>query len=621
MTDGDGIIEYGSPAFRADSWHARFTGTDDGRTILAVDSGRVDLIDMDSGAVTRGPRVSAVTTHRDVVAVAPADRPGTVSLLALPKLTPRADLDAGGPVSRLAMGGGTVAALTAEPYALAVIVDGVTRRIDLPDKATCLSVSPDGTLVAVGTDKGRTGNVLVVDAAAGTIRHTLTGPRAPVTTVAVSAEHDLVAAAAGPRVLGWTPSAKKPKATSLWVSPEKGASLAGLTPSGRLIAYAEQAATVSIDPATGGVDWQIHSYGPVLVHGDRIVSARFHDCRELDPSTGQVRHTWTYPGFANRLSAAGETIVGSGNGSRPMLFRPGATGIPELGDGHSRSVIAVAFDGDRFATSGRDDRVCVWQRGRPSPLFTAMVDYLPNVDLHHGVALDGDTLFAGDHRRLLRFTVGVTEPEARSEELDGDVMAVVSLADRGEVLVACSKGYRNGVLYRLDAGTLEVRAQAKAPQVRGSIEYTPGATTFDIRWATGHWTYEIKGFKDLGGYEYASYRSQLYHTPDHTLSVAVDGSKGTSTLRVHDLAAQAALLDPISIPVVVGEPCMTSGGLLTTGHADAIRLWDVRTGALAGEMPVRTSPGWGSTLRWTPGETAVLITHASGGLQEVPAQR
>jgi WD40 repeat protein len=619
MTEGDRIIEYGSPAFRAESWLVRFTGTDDGRTLLAIDSGRVDAIDMGTGVVTTGPRVKAVTTHGGVVAVASEERPDTVTLLALPELTSREEIDAGGRVYQLAMGGGTIAALTAEPYALALIVDGTTHRIDLPVKATCLSVSPDGTLVAVGTDLGRTGNVLVVDATTGAVRHTLTGPRAPVTAVAVSAAHDVVVAAAGPRVLGWTPSAKKPKATSLWVSPKDGASLAGITPSGRLIAYAQQAATVAIDPATGAVDWETDSFGPALVHGDRVISARFHDCRELDPSTGAVRHTWTHRGFAKRLSAVSETIVGSGLDSRPMLFRPGATGIPELGDGHSRSVIAVSFDGDRFATTGQDDRVCVWERGRPSPLFTAMIDDVPTTGLHHGVSLDGGTLFVGDGGHLLRFTVGDPEPEARSDRLDGKVVAVASLADRGEVLAACSKGYRNGVFYRLDALTLEVRAQAKAPYVLGSIVYAPGSATFDLRWATGFRTHEIMEFKNIGGYEYPAHRPQVYLTPDHALSVYLDGREKTSTLRVHDIAARAPLHDPVTIPAVIGESCMSSGGLLATGHADAIRLWDVRSGTLAGQLPLRTSPDWGSVLRWTPGETAILVTHSSGGLQEVPS--
>ncbi|MEU8606393.1 WD40 repeat domain-containing protein [Actinoplanes sp. NPDC048791] len=619
MTERDGIVEYGSPAFRAGNWSAHFTGTDDGRTLLAIDSGRVDAIDLETGVVTTGPRVTAVATRGDVVAVASEKRPDAVTLLALPELTAREEIDAGGRVYQLAVGGTTIAALTADPYALALIVDGTVHRIDLPDEATCLSVSPDGTLVAVGTDKGRTGNVLVVDATTGTVRHTLTGPRAPVSAVAVSAAQDLVVAAAGPRVLGWTPSAKKPKARTLWVSPKEGASLAGITPAGRLIAYARQAATVSIDPATGAADWETGSYGPALLHDDRVISTRFGDCHELDPATGAVRHTWTHRGYVNRLTAVGETIVGSGLDSRPMLFRPGATGILELGDGHSRSVIAVSFDGDRFATAGEDHRVCVWERGRPSPVFMAMLDEMPNVHRRQGIALDGGTLFVGDSERLLRFAVGDPEPEARSEELDGKVVAVASLADRGEVLAACSKGYRNGVLYRLDARTLKVRAQAKAPHVLGSIVYTPGAATFDLRWATGFRTHEIKRFQDVAEYDYPAHRSQVHLTPDHALVVYVDGHGDTSTLRVLDVATGAPLHDSITIPAVIGESCMSSGGLLTTGHTDAIRLWDLRSGTLAGQLPVRTPLDRGSVLRWTPGEKAVLVTHSSGGLQEVPS--
>jgi WD40 repeat protein len=619
MTNGDGIIEYGSPAFRASTSHARFIGTDDGRTILVTGHERVDAIDLDTGALTTGPRGTVVATHAGVVAVVPEDRPDTIALLTLPGLTPRAELGAGGPVYRLAMGGATIAALTAEPYALTLIVDGTTHRLDLPGKATCLAVSADGTLVAVGTDKGRSGNVLVVDATTGTLRHTLTGPRAPVTAVAVSTEHDVVAAAAGPRVLGWTPSAKKPKAVSLWASPKEAAALAGFTSSGRLIAWAPLTATVSIDPAAGTVDWETFSSGPALVHGDRVVSSQHHVCHEHDPSTGAVVHSWTHRQYVNHLSAVGDTIVGSGMESRPALFRPGTTDVPDLGDGHSQSVIAVAFDGDRFATTGEDLRVCVWERGLPSPLFTVPIDSLP-VYPHrrHGLALDGGTLFVGDRTQLLRFTVGDPEPEARSEELDGWVIAVASPADRDEVLVACSKGYRNGTLYRLGARTLEIRAQAKAADVIGTIEYTPGSATFDMRWGTGFRTHEIKGFKDVGGWAHPAYNPQIGLTPDHSLLVSIYSSAVSSTLHVQDVAAQAPLHDSITIPAVIGEPCMSPGGLLTTGHADGIRLWDVRSGTLAGEVPLHTPPDRGAILRWTPDEKAILLNHASGALHEVP---
>jgi hypothetical protein len=319
------------------------------------------------------------------------------------------------------------------------------------------------------------------------------------------------------------------------------------------------------------------------------------------------------------LSAVGETIVGSGLDSRPMLFRPATTGVSDLGDGHSRSVIAVSFDGDRFATAGEDHRVCVWARGRPAPLFTAMLSDMPNVYRRQGISLDGGTLLVGDDQRVLRFTVGDPEPEARSEELDGRVVAVALLADRGEALAACSKGYRNGVLYRLDALTLEVRARVKAPHVLGSFAYTPEAATFDLRWATGFRTYEVKKFTDVAEYDYPAHRTQVYLTPDHALSVSVDGHGATSALRVLDIATSAPLHDAITIPAVLGEPCMSAGGLLTTGHGDAIRLWDLRSGTLARQLPLRTPLDPGSVLRWMPGETAILITHSSGGLQEVPS--
>ena len=99
----------------------------------------------------------------------------------------------------------------------------------------------------------------------------------------------------------------------------------------------------------------------------------------------------------------------------------------------------------------------------------------------------------------------------------------------------------------------------------------------------------------------------------------MDDHGQTSALRVHDIAAQAPLYEPVTIPAVTGEPCMSSAGLLTTPHADAIRLWDVRSGTLARELPLRTPLDPGAVLRWIPGETTLLVAHWSGGLQEVPA--
>ena len=169
-----------------------------------------------------------------------------------------------------------------------------------------------------------------MDATTGALRHTLTGPRAPVTAVAVSAAHDVVVATAGPRVLGWTPSAKKPKAASLWVAPER-ASLAGITPSGRVIAYALPGATVAIDPVTGAVGWAADASSRALVHGDRVLSAEYGKCRELDAATGAVRHTWTHRGLASRFSVVGETVVGSHLGLPPHAVPARCDGDPRTG--------------------------------------------------------------------------------------------------------------------------------------------------------------------------------------------------------------------------------------------------------------------------------------------------
>lgn len=595
-------FEYGPPAYRTAEQHASFTCGDDGRTLLAGNfydlqhgsPGPFEAIDQATGTVTAGPPVTAFATGGDVVAATVAGRPDAVTLLALHGLTPIREVAADGPVTRLAAGGGTIAA--AGDGHLLVIAAEAEHRLVLPaGTPSCAAVSPDGTLIAIGVDKGRGGNVLVVDVTTGALRHTLTGPRAPVTSLAVSATHDLVAAASGPRVLGWTPSDRKPRAAVLW-SATKDTAVAGITPAGRVVASADKTEVVSIGSS---VEWSAPAYGPVLVTGGRVLSTRFTEVREHDPATGAVGHVWTCEQTITELTGAAGTVAGSDLSARPLLFRDGEPTPADPCRGHTAKVNAISFDGDRIATAGQDRRICVWERDRSEPSHTIRA-----ADRAGGVLLTGDTLVAGTGRRLGRWTLGEAEPHVTSEVLKDDVVAVELLRDRDVLLVGCENTRRTyGMFYLIDPRTLEIRQSARSDRVGGTVTYVPGAQTFAMTWATG------RRIVDLVTLETVSEVSRFadgfartdFTTPDQDLLVRV----GRDSLEI------AGKVTPLPA-AVTATAAMSPRGAFATPHADAIRVWDLRAGRITHELPVPKAITAGADLHWSPDGDAIMVCYGSG---------
>lgn len=621
MTRSAQVNEYGNAAFRTRRRAAIFRFSTDGRTLLALDWFGLqygdptwfDVVDTTTGAVIAGPEVTALATSADVVAVAGTAQPGVVTLLALPDLAPRAEITVGGQVTRLALGGGTLVA--AGPGMLLVHTEAAVHRIALSADPSCLAVSTDGTTVVVGTDRGRGGNVLVVDTATGVVRHTLTGPRAPVTSVAVSAVHDVVTAAAGPRVFAWTPSARKPRALALWSSGGDSAVVAGITSAGQVIAHSPRGLTVSLDPAAASIVWSVDSYGPALVAGDRVLSVRFSDVREHDPDTGAVRHTWTIPGFADALAVWGDTAVVSNGSSRPVLLRAGAAGPALLGSGHDRKITGMSFDGDRFATLAADRRICVWQRGRTEPLHT--IDTGEWVVERHpeSVLLTGTTLYAGPGNVVQRWELGEGEPRACSARLKDDVAVIHSLPDRGLLLVGSENTRRTyGMFYLMDPQTLEIRQETRSTLVRGRVTYTPGAGVFHLHWSHGRRTIDLASLDSVSEQRVSSddYSRSAHLTPDHDLLVETKAD----TLYVTDLSTGEYLHKAVPIPQLTGSPAMSAHGAFVTPHADGLRLWDVRAATVVRLLPLLKVDD-AMALHWFPADDGVLVCYDSGACHEV----
>ncbi|MEV0611632.1 hypothetical protein AB0I61_35365 [Polymorphospora rubra] len=129
----------------------------------------LQAMDVDTGQFVVGDRVEGFVPVGDVVvAVLAADR-STLGVYRVRDLAPVRTVPIGVPVDdeRLVAGGGTVAALCREAGSVVVLDtrSWQARQVDIPGKPASVAVSDDGAHVVVGTGQGRTGRVVVVDAA------------------------------------------------------------------------------------------------------------------------------------------------------------------------------------------------------------------------------------------------------------------------------------------------------------------------------------------------------------------------------------------------------------------------------------------------------------------------
>lgn len=615
------IIEYGSSAYRASAGHAIFRCDGDDTTILATGAAAgatwLDSIDVATGEVVPGPGIVAMAAEGDLVAVATQARPEIVTLLTRRGLSPVREFDAGAPVTRLAMAGGTVAAVCDDH--LRVFTGSAAHRLPLPAAVAALTVSADGELVAVGTDRGSSGHALVIDAGSGTIRHTLTGPRAAVRALALSVRHDLLVAIAGPRVLAWTLSAAKPTIRTLWTA-RTAPFLVGITDAGRVIAAANASETVSIDPVTATVCWTAASYGPSLVMADRVFSALHHDIREHDPQTGAVRWTWHTTATLDHLSGAAGTVVGSNHSSRPVLLSNGEPLDTDLGTGHAREITAVSFDGARFATISPDRRLHVWQRGSGTPLHTIRTSVRPETQLSHCILLDGDTLYAGIGTVLYRWRLGDTPLQDRRVPLTKRTTFVLSLPDRDQLLVGCrTAGSSPGALYLLDQQTLTVIQQRRSRLVTNTVTagYRPGDSTARMSWGTGRATIDLDTLRVEVEDGPGPFTGAWHVTPGRSAPAMCH----PDLLHFTSTSAEISPHPPLPVPHLRGPVAVGADGRTATVHADGIRVWHNDTAALIETLPLPNPLlDETTTLRWFPDGRALLLAYGSGACYELPTE-
>ncbi|GIJ59377.1 WD40 repeat domain-containing protein [Virgisporangium aurantiacum] len=602
---------YGSPAYRLrDDYHHLAVGSD-GRTVFAV--GRPDRratvlqsVEVATGKVIEGDEVATFTVAGDrVVAVPTAARASLTVAGADLSVERTVPLDA--PVRCLAAGGPVVVVAGDGPPTVAVVdpVTGSVRSGPLPASPMCVAVSDDGTVAAIGTGTERSGSVLIVDTATATVTATLKGPRAPVRSVRVSGR-GLVVAAAGPRVFGWTLGVPKPVTLLAAKNP---ASVVGFTTGGLLIAQVSEKTLHAIDPSTGAEVWKVDQYNTARVHGDRVVSLHFHTLRDLDAATGAVRHSWTSRTFTRGLAVGPDVVAATAATGRVAVLRDGEP-WPEDPGGHGAPVIAVAFAGERFATSGKDVRVCVWERGSSTPVFTAEPSTKQTES--EAVHLDDDAVWTAFGTRLQRYPLD-GGPPATTGFLKDRVTVIRPLPGTGLVLAAAQARRRSyGELYLFDATTLtpvhseRMDRTFRAADLRddGLVElrgdahrlvFDPATRSVVHQQAARGWPFKPTQFLLPGG----------------TLLVETEYQG-----RIHaiDTGRNAELYGVVETETISGTGALSDAGRLATVHTDAIRLWDAYTGEPAGTVPL---PEGVRQVWFLPDGKTLLATLADGRLLEL----
>jgi WD40 repeat protein len=615
------VRSYGSTAYRLrDDYHTRLAVSSDGRTVFAVgrptrDGAVLQSVDVAIGTVVEGDAVDAFTVAGDAVVAVPTADPTSLTVagadLAVER-TVRLDtrvrcLAAGGPVVVAAGSGPVVVAAGDGPPTVAVVdpVTGAVRSGPLPAPPTCVAVSDDGTVAAIGTGTERSGSVLLVDTATATVTATLKGPRAPVGSVRVSGT-GLVVAAAGPRVLGWTPGV--PKAVTLLVG-RKPVSVVGFTTGGLLLAQVREKSLHAIDPATAAEVWTVDQYDFARVHGDRVLSLHFHTVRELDPATGAVRRSWTSRNFTHGLAVGPGVVAATPATGRVAVLRDGEP-WPEDPGGHGARVIAVSFAGERFATSGRDVRVCVWQRGSSTPVFTA--EPVKSQTESEAVHLDDDAVWTAFGTRMQRYPLD-GGPAVTTGYLKDQVTVIRPLPGTGLVLAAAQARRRSyGELYLFDATTLTpVHSERTVSTFRradlrddGLVELRGDAnlSVFDPATRTVVHQRTVRG-RAIG--------PTRFLLPGAALLVETEYR---GRIHVIDPDRNERLYDVVETVPFSGTGALSDTGVLATVHKDAVRLWDAHTGE-----PVETlaAPDGVRQVWFTPDGKALLATFGDGRLVEL----
>ncbi|WP_238008533.1 hypothetical protein KZZ52_31970 [Dactylosporangium sp. AC04546] len=642
---------YGSAAFRSCSRSFRSMVAADGRTLLIQDSYRLSdndmskvlqAMDIDTGTVVVGDRVLGFAPVRDLVVAALADNPSTLGVYRVPDLAPVRTVPIGVPADEqgLAAGGGTVAVLCGEAGSVVVLDTGTwqARHVDLPGRPVCVTVSDDGALVVVGTDQGRTGRVVVVDAASGTIRYLLTGPRKAVGSVAVRG--DLVVASTPDLVLAWTlppstatrRSTAAPKASTLYTSGKNKAAIAGVTPGGLVLAR-DGPVTAAVEPVTGQVVWSsadMHWSSRVILAGDRLIWAGEREVYDRDPESGTVRQTWPVWGPAHLHGVTPELVAFSTMpGGRVELLHKldGPSSNPA---GHGSLVRDVSFDGERFATVADDRWAFVWSRGQTDPVV--VIDGARQERPGAAVHLTGDALYTSFGGCVQRWSLDgsatTATPSAESMRFDDDV-TLIRVLPGSRLLLAAVRAARwgSGELRLLDAVTLETVD-------RSSLDSTVYAAyplddhrllLCGDRVAVEYDTVACRHIRRKIHADQPATHARNHLYPDRSLLIETrtywteretgHGLSFGGRLTVTDLTDRTVRHDRIETEEFTGRGDLSADGVFATPHRDAIRLWDLDAGKVVHELP---APPLINRVWWFPDGNSLLTSTHNGALHEVP---
>jgi WD40 repeat protein len=595
--------EYGSSLDRLSAGSPRLAFAADGRSIVTTartsyssTSGPVllDCVDVASGRVAHAGEVeTACVAGGHVVASLPD---GRVRVLRVPDLTEEVAYSLDDVAVAIAADDRTVAAAVAGDAPALVLVDRATtpsRRVALGDAPEKVAMSPDGRRVAVALANKA---IAIVDVADAAVVATLKGARSSISGLAWSPAGDRVSAAAGKSILSWAIAGKAPKAATL----RKGKQdlvLVGCTAQGLVVSTGYKEALAAVDGATGATVWSIPHYGPAAVAGDRVASVRFTELREVDAATGEVLRAIPVPSFMESIALRDGVLAVATRGARIHVVPADATTWPTpRGTGHDEQILdACPADGARFATTGFDGRVILWERGRSAPLLTLQ----PGDGTAETVFVDGDTLLTTFKYGVQRWRIADGTRVAATDGLLKTEVALVRPVPGHDLMLVATKASRGnyGALYLLAADTLTVvyednridRTYRRARFLDGTrVELTGDyqRIVFDVVTRT------ITQREDVRSDDY-SRKPHLSH--DGTVLVELDtrrfrGDAYETRLNARTVADGAALFAPVDMPQVVAAADLAADDRLVTPHEDGLRVWDIRTGSLRAHLVPPIAP-------------------------------
>ncbi len=380
-----------------------------------------------------------------------------------------------------------------------------------------------------------------------------------------------------------------------------------------LIVHDPQKTITAVDVDTLATAWQHPQYGPAVLRGDKVIAARFDDVREIDAQSGAILRTITaVNGSPHGVEVAGDTIaVGELIGHRVHLGDLASGTWRPAPPGHEAAIKSISFDGDRFATGGRDTRSIVWKRGQAEPLAAYHAGSTGYVE---AILLEGDTVWAGAGYSLHR--VRASDGAVEATVPAGHAVRLLALA--GGLLLVCTEVSRGHY------GELSLRDPVTLAPVHGERLEHNYARAFvngtKVRMHTARtWSeydVEARAFVAHGGAGGEPCALDGVLSRDETLVVEVrgDGEKGQWWSR--DFATGAVLVNGQSAPHLWRLPDLDDAGKrLATGHHDGkVRIWDARGGALLREIEVGMDV---EGVRWAPDGAAVLAWDDRGALVEL----